>query len=215
MERLCEIYRYMGVKNPDEISESIKKRVSELLCLAKELSAFKYVYKKFAQITFEDDVVDLGFLKLKSQKLKNNLTGCSEGFIFAATLGMEFEKKLRHLSDTEPADALIFQAIGTELLEDFCDNLTEDILKTYPENYDTKPRFSPGYGDLDIKYQKDIFRILNPEKAIGAYLTDSYMMVPSKTVTAIVGITDKPIKTKTECSFCEKTDCLFRKDQII
>ena len=212
MVRLCEIYRYMGIKNSEEISDTIKNRVKELLCTAKELSDFKYVYQKF-EITSSGDEIDFGFAKIKSRALAKNLSGCPEAIVFAATLGMEFEKKLRFFSASEPADALIFQAVGTELLEDFCDRITEEVfLKGYPEGYGTRPRFSPGYGDLELKIQRDIFRILKPEKLIGAYLTDSLMMVPSKTVTAIVGITDKPKRAEISCKTCGKTDCEFRKN---
>ena len=110
-------------------------------------------------------------------------------------------------------DALIFQAIGTELIEKFCDNLTKDVfLKDYPKHFGTKPRFSPGYGDLPLEFQRDIFRILKPEKTIGAYLTDALMMVPSKTVSAIVGITDTPKQAEHSCKTCKKTDCEFRKE---
>lgn len=213
MERLCEIYRYMGIKNSEKISEQIKNRVTELLCLAKELSDFKYVYKKLQIKNITETTVDLELLKIDSQNLIKNLKDCSEVIIFVATLGMEFEKKLRFFSASEPSDALIFQAIGTELLEAYCDNLTQDVfLKDYPEHFGTKPRFSPGYGDLSLECQKDIFRILKPEKTIGAYLTDSLMMVPSKTITAIVGITDTPKEKENSCKTCKKTDCEFRKD---
>lgn len=213
MERLCEIYRYMGIKNNAEISATIKQRVTELLCLAKELSDFKYVYQKFKISNIDEQSIDLGFKRLESRALAKNLAGCGELFIFVATLGMEYEKKLRFFSASEPADALIFQAIGAELLEDFCDKLTQEVfLKDYPEGYGAKPRFSPGYGDLTLEVQKDIFRILKPEKLIGAYLTDSLMMVPSKTVTAIVGITDEPKQTEYGCNSCKKADCEFRKE---
>ena len=213
MERLCEIYRYMGIKNSEEISEAIKKRVTELLCLAKELSDFKYVYNRFEITLFGESGIDLGFARVNSAALRKNLNGCREVLIFAATLGMRFEKKLQFFSASEALDALIFQAIGTELLEDFCDKITETVfLKSYPDGFGVKPRFSPGYGDLSIEFQRDIFRVLKPEKIIGAYLTESLMMVPSKTVTAIAGITDKPIAAPHSCSSCSKTDCEFRKE---
>ena len=51
----------------------------------------------------------------------------------------------------------------------------------------TKNRFSPGYGDFDIVYQKDIFAILDCPKRIGLTLNSSLMMSPSKSVTAIIG----------------------------
>ena len=49
-------------------------------------------------------------------------------------------------------------------------------------------RFSPGYGDFDLKYQKDILEYLDANKKIGISLTDSLMMIPTKSITAIIGI---------------------------
>ena len=51
-----------------------------------------------------------------------------------------------------------------------------------------RPRFSPGYGDLKLEHQKDWFRLLDISRQIGIELTDSLLMVPTKSVTAIIGI---------------------------
>ncbi len=215
MERLCEIYRYMGIKNSEEISDTIKDRVSELLCRAKKLADFKYVFKCFDISFTQNDETDFGAFRLKSAALKKNLSGCKKAIVFVATLGMEYEKALQAFSLSEPSDALIFQAIGAELLEDFADRITKEVfLKDFPEGFGVRPRFSPGYSDLDMSSQKVIFNILKPEKYIGAYLTDSLMMVPSKTVSAIVGITDTPYDFGGGCENCKKEDCLFRKEGL-
>ena len=92
-------------------------------------------------------------------------------------------------SEISPLKALIFQGIGAERIEALCDSFCDDIKKEY--NCIMKPRFSPGYGDLSLKIQKDIFKVLNPEKNIGLYLNDSLSMSPSKSVTAFAGL--KPI----------------------
>ena len=49
-------------------------------------------------------------------------------------------------------------------------------------------RFSPGYGDLDMAVQKDLCLVLDTGRTIGVTLTESCMMVPVKSVTAIVGL---------------------------
>ena len=81
------------------------------------------------------------------------------------------------------------QAIGAERIEALCDSLCEELkssLKT--EGKTSKPRFSPGYGDLPLSFQKDVFRVLEPEKRIGLTLNASLLMSPTKSVTAIIGI---------------------------
>lgn len=56
----------------------------------------------------------------------------------------------------------------------------------------TRPRFSPGYGDLPINMQKDIFAALDCPRKIGLSLNESLLMSPSKSVTAIIGVSARP-----------------------
>ena len=85
-----------------------------------------------------------------------------------------------------PARAVMLQALGTERVESLCDIFCEDF--GIDNSVVLKPRFSPGYGDLSLDTQKDIFSVLNCPKNIGVYLNDSLLMSPSKSVTAFAGI---------------------------
>lgn len=51
----------------------------------------------------------------------------------------------------------------------------------------THHRFSPGYGDLDIKYQKVFFDLLDMQ-SLNVELTDKFLLVPEKSVIAIAGV---------------------------
>ena len=80
--------------------------------------------------------------------------------------------------------ALVCDAIGSALIESFCNKLNK-LLITKKE---AVSRFSPGYGDFDISYQNIILEHLDANKKVGITLTDSMMMIPSKSVTAIIGL---------------------------
>ena len=73
--------------------------------------------------------------------------------------------------------------------------------------------FSPGYGDLPLDTQKELVQVLDMHRKIGVSLTDSCLMVPSKSVTAILGISDtKRDKRENKCDFCNnRQKCIFRK----
>ena len=74
------------------------------------------------------------------------------------------------------------------------------------------PRFSPGYGDFPLEAQKDIFRTLDCSRKIGLTLNESLLMSPSKSVTAIVGLSPcAGPEPKNRCSQCGKTDCMYRR----
>ena len=102
----------------------------------------------------------------------------------------------------------MFQAIGAERIENLCDLFNNEI----KENNYTKPRFSAGYGDFGLEFQKEIFNALNLPVKIGINLNNSLIMSPSKSVTAIIGITNNPnTKDCKSCDACNKKDCEFRR----
>ena len=111
--------------------------------------------------------------------------GCDSVIIFAATVGIGIDRLVHKYSKLSPAKALIFQSIGTERIEALCDVLTEDIKSL---GKDIRNRFSAGYGDLPLETQKEIFKLLSPQKNIGLTLGDSLLMSPTKSVTAFIGI---------------------------
>ena len=74
-----------------------------------------------------------------------------------------------------------------------------------------RPRFSAGYGDFELSAQTEIFHALDCQRKIGLTLNDSLLMSPSKSVTAIIGISDTAAeKCGTGCKGCGKTDCEYR-----
>lgn len=131
-----------------------------------------------------DDVCDFGLFSVKSKDLAKNLTGCNRAVLFAATLGMEIDRLIEKYQKLSPAKAVMMQAIGAERIEAACDVFCRDLEKIGKQ----RPRFSPGYGDVKLDVQKDFFRILQPEKHLGLYLSESLLMKPSKSVTAFVGL---------------------------
>ena len=75
-----------------------------------------------------------------------------------------------------------------------------------------RPRFSPGYGDFSIQHQKAVLAMLEASKRIGVTMTDSYMLTPTKSVTAVIGIGDAEMNCNlNSCEECDKTDCTYRR----
>ncbi|MCH5198439.1 MAG: Vitamin B12 dependent methionine synthase activation subunit [Oscillospiraceae bacterium] len=140
------------------------------------------------EIENRGDILDLGFAKTTSKNLKKNLEGCNKIVLFAATAGIEFDRLIKKYERVSPSKALWYQSIGSAYVESVCDIFCEEITREYGK---TKPRFSPGYGDLPIEMQRDIFSALGCEKNIGITLNDSFFMTPSKSVTAIIGICEQ------------------------
>lgn len=133
----------------------------------------------------EHDTVTFPFVKCHSHSLYLNLNGCDNAVAFAATLGLELDRLIQKYSKINPAKAVIMQAMATAAMETLCDAVCREIAEKYGK---IRPRFSCGYGDCPIEMQKDIFRALQVTKNIGITLTDANLMIPTKSVTAFVGI---------------------------
>ena len=178
-----EILRYIGSdRNQDTIN-----LIDECINEAKDLIKYKVCYCE-TFVSINDNICNFGSFQVASSNLSHNLKGCKRAIVFGATLGIELDRIIAKYSKLSPAKALIFQGIGAERTEALCNAFCEDIAKEY--NVSTRPRFSPGYGDLPLETQRQIFSILDCERKIGITLNGSLLMSPPKSVTAFIGLED-------------------------
>ena len=119
-----------------------------------------------------------------------------EAVFLCGTIGAAFDTWHRRLSALSAADAFLSQQIGLEAVEKAMDELEEEARKEIEKEGKReegrgkrlKPRRSPGYGDLPIELSREIINCLDATKKIGVSITDSNLLVPSKSVTAICEI---------------------------
>ena len=185
-----EIYRYLGYKTGMDLPKEIETSVEEILDNVLKQSVPKVCYKYFE--TKVGEQVDFGFMSVESKELASNLEGCTETVIFGATIGIYTDRQIQKEQILSPVRALIYQAVGAAVVEAVCDDFNEWIRQKEKEKgRDICPRFSPGYGDVSLSIQKSIFQELSLAKLAGITLTDSLLMIPEKSVTAIIGIKNK------------------------
>ena len=122
---------------------------------------------------------------LKSRRLAQTIAGCDRVCIFGATLGFECDRLLRTYSVDGIARGAVMQAVLASKIEEVCDGI-ENRLRA--QGLTLRQRYSPGYFDLDITEQRKIFALLDLTKRIGLTLSDTCQMIPTKSVTAIIGI---------------------------
>lgn len=183
-----EILRCLKVKEENEETGAL---LSECISEAQNCFSYKVAYTEY-DITVNEKEIDLGFTKTESEKLYKNLLGCKKIILFAATVGSSIDRLINRYSRLSPAKSLILQAIGSERVEALCDFFNSEIKQSVKEEgMNVRPRFSPGYGDLSLEIQKDIFRVLDCPRRIGLSLNQSLIMSPSKSVTAIIGCYEK------------------------
>ena len=119
---------------------------------------------------------------------------------------------VRSAQARDMARAVILDACGSALVEKGCDEAERDIAVRFPGLYLTD-RFSPGYGDLPLSLQPGICAVLDAERRVGIHVTPSFLMNPSKSVTAVIGLSDKPQMARIRgCAWCAMREtCTLRK----
>lgn len=201
-----EILRYAGVKG--EVPD-IQVLLEE--CLQEAESKLSYrVCWELVPVSQNNGALDFVFAQTTSRDLAKNLKGCEKAILFAATVGPQLDMLIARYSRISPAKALLFNAIGAERIESLCDLFCNE---QKAQGLCLRPRFSPGYGDLPLSFQKDIFRVLDCPGKIGLTLNESLVMSPSKSVTAFIGIGNQSCAQSNRCATCRKQDCAYRRSE--
>ena len=205
-----EIIRYAGAKTADN---NLRSLIDGCIKESEEKNAVNFsVCFTETPLYLCEIYADFSAFKLKSRNLVKSLCGANSALVFACTVGIGIDRLISKYAETDPTRALIFQAFGAERVETFIDLFIAEYGRE--KGFTLTPRFSPGYGDLPLKAQKDLFALLSPEKHIGLTLNESLIMSPSKSVTAIAGIKTTACKTENSanyCTQCGKADCEYRK----
>lgn len=139
---------------------------------------------KKVPVKYNGDTLIIGNVEAKSEDLKKSIKGSNEAFVFAVTLGSAVDRLLLKYSKISPSSAFIIDALASAYAEAAADR-AQEILDGIAK---TKVRFSPGYGDLPLEIQPEILEMINAGKLLSITLTDSLLMKPQKTITAIAGI---------------------------
>lgn len=180
-----EIMRYAGTREmPPELNALLDK------CLAEsERVLCGRVCFAVLSLKREGEKLDLTFSSTSSASLGRALEGCDRILLFAATAGLGIDRLILRAGKRSSAEALLLQAIGTAYVEALCDRFCEEAsAELTGREHGLRPRFSPGYGDLPLDIQRDVFAYLSCSARIGLTLNESLLMTPAKSVTAIVGI---------------------------
>lgn len=207
-----EIFRYLGYgrTEPDERIRALAESCLEEL---EQETEPKCLFREYPLALRGENGIDGGCFQTVSKNLGKNLKDCENLLVFAATLGAGADQLIQKYSRLQMSRAVVMQAAATAMLEDYCDS----VCQAQAEDYEARglylrPRFSPGYGDFSLENQKNLLDGLEAGKRIGIKLTDSLLMTPSKSVTAVMGISRRPYRCQVKgCEACGKTDCIYRR----
>jgi len=199
-----EVLRYLGYRCV-AADERITSIIAELIDLFSANVIPKSVYGVL------DSLEDM---TARSQNLAQHLDGCRRFVLLAATLGTEADMLIRRFSVQDMEKAVIAQAVCAAMLEAYCDEIECELAhKPEFDGLYSISRFNPGYGDFNIVHQKDILNMLHCS-SIGITLTEGYMLIPSKSVTAVIGFSREKRAERRQigekCAKCADLRCQFR-----
>ena len=181
------------------------------LKMRNEVQARKIIKRLKCNVGTQEVTLETG-TAFHSSKLARHLQGCEEVLLVGATLGARVDTCIRRLAILSVAEGAAAQAVGAALVESYLDELQEKLQKDLEqEGLFQKSRFSPGYGDWNLEEQRLLFPLLDCAKQIGLTLTEGCMMAPSKSVTAVIGLTkEKNNCLQHKCAQCSNVGCEFR-----
>ncbi|TCS79138.1 cobalamin-dependent methionine synthase-like protein [Muricomes intestini] len=210
-----EAIRYLGY-GKHAVDDHTLALISDSFLNLGTAAGRKFIYRIFDLKQMADDKILIETAEIYSKNLRKNLKGCNKIVLFGATLGIGVDRLIRRASLTDMAKAVVLQACAAAMLEEYCDECQDNIGRELkPQGLYLRPRFSPGYGDFDIQYQAVLMQMLDCAKKIGLTMTDSFMMSPTKSVTAVIGASATKEKCHIKgCESCSKEDCAYRRDTI-
>ena len=143
-----------------------------------------------------------------------HLEGCPQALLLAVTLGPAVDAQIRRSGVGDIAAGVASDALGSALAEQAAEAAEAELRQwAAKEGKYLTGRFSPGYGDWDIAVQPLVANALDTVRRAGLCVTDTNLMIPRKSVTAILGVSDHPVKGKLAgCGHCVlRTRCEYRK----
>ncbi len=155
-------------------------------------------------------------VEFKSRKMAHTLQGAPWLVCFVATIGPDLDRRIDELMQRgKVADAYVADAMGSGAIESVADQFHNDFSERLANlGQSVSLRFSPGYCDWSVAEQFKLFSLLDHEK-IGVDLSDSHLMAPRKSISAVFGIFNRKAASITAndnpCRRCGKTDCIARR----
>lgn len=208
-----EAVRYMGYRTPPtDLERQIIDECAERL--AAEITPAS-VCRLFALERTDGGIKLAGTdLVLTGDSAAEHLDGCGSCLLLCATAGSRADEIIRAEQAEDITRGFMTDCLASAAVEGICNDLENQFAERLGgQGKFITWRFSPGYGDLPLDIQPDIIRVLGADKRAGVNCTDSLLLTPRKSVTAFIGISDKPIeKKRTSCAACAvREKCNYRK----
>ena len=206
-----EALRYMRAANADPDTRQLAEDTARML--EKRVQP-RYLWRacRIDRTGGEVSLPEAG-LALPGDLAGKMLAECDTAVLLVATLGAAFDRILNEWEARDMAKAVVVDVCGSAWTEAVCDAAEAEIRGRFPGLYCTD-RFSPGYGDLPLDLQAGFLRALDAGRKLGITANESSLLIPCKSVTAVIGLSEKPQGAKIRgCGYCSlRETCEYRKE---
>lgn len=202
-----EVLRYLGHRG-QEYSKEIDIKIDFLIENAYSACSPKSIWGVF-EPEFSDKVYLKGTsLAFAGKDIFNHLKGAKKIAVLAVTLGINAEREILKFQQFDMVSAVICDAVFDAYTESLADSVEAEILSfAKKQGLHINWRFSPGYGDFPLETQRAIADVLNLSKTIGLTVTESNLLIPRKSVTAVMGLfEEQQPKVTGSCENCNLKD---------
>lgn len=184
-----EVLRYLGYKG-SEIPKNTERLIEG--CILETLGMVRpsYTYRRFPVTESESGILvgDTGVC-LTGEAVRKHLAGCQEVYLFCGTVGNFVDKNIRLKMVMEPSAGVVLDSCGSVAVEQVMEAAEQEIeQEAAAEGKHITWRFSPGYGDLPLELQRDFVELLDTHRKLGVGVSESFLLTPTKSVTALVGV---------------------------
>lgn len=206
-----EVVRYAGLHRAENFPPAyIEDAIKEVQLLA----APKGIYQLYDYDAEAYTIKSTPPLFTEGKSIQKHLAKAEKVYVMAVTIGEDVEIRSTELfREGNYTAGLLLDAAATTAVEQVADQVNAVIESSAKKlGYKTTWRFSPGYGDWPLETQKALAHLIQTE-AIGLTVTDSFLLFPRKSVTAIIGCMSEEFETNTAhgCSSCTQKNCPSRK----
>lgn len=208
-----KIYAYLGYKKEkhiltDDISNMVSSCEEEIL----EIARPKVIFSPILSLSQNSGGLFVDRFLLQGKNIKAHLKDCDRAVFLVATLGAAVDKAIRTEEIKDMTRAVILDCTASVFIDEVA-NLAENKMRKNlfkSGDYLTK-RYSPGYGDFPIEFGREILMCLDAPRKIGLSITESGIMTPRKSISAILGIS----KTKVTGKLATCESCLLREKCVL
>ena len=218
----AEVLRYLGYTG-QEIEPELSERIEGVIAGLERSIAPRGVRQVFAVNATGLDADGLPCIRLAGTAVEltgrdifRHLKDASYCALLACTLGMDAERELRTLGSQQPLESAVYDAACSAYVEAAVEEMDAGV-KAQASEFGLKGnwRFSCGYGDCPLDVQPTILAALNATRLIGLTVTTSNLMLPSKSVTAMIGLFEgepRSASSVRDCRYCRvRQSCAFRR----